>query len=83
MSRSFHELAERAGAGSLTLAVDDSDAQIAKLDELHIDIGNRSNSARVKTVMITDPDGNHIAFEQAIYPGMKPVRRARLNASRA
>jgi predicted enzyme related to lactoylglutathione lyase len=63
-----YELPERAGAGSLTLAVDDIDAQIVKLEKLHIDTGNRSNGDRVKTVMITDPDGNHIAFAQAIDP---------------
>jgi len=63
-----YELPERAGAGSLTLAVDDIDAQIVRLEKLHIDTGNRSNGDRVKTVMITDPDGNHIAFAQAIDP---------------
>jgi predicted enzyme related to lactoylglutathione lyase len=63
-----YELPERAGAGSLTLAVDDIDAQIARLEKLHIDTGNRTNGDRVKTVMITDPDGNHIAFAEAIDP---------------
>jgi len=61
-----YELPERAGAGSLTLAVDDIEEQIRKLEKLHIDTGNRSNGKRVKTVMITDPDGNHIAFAQAM-----------------
>ncbi|HEY4366797.1 MAG TPA: VOC family protein [Steroidobacteraceae bacterium] len=63
-----YQLPERAGAGSLTLAVDDIDDQVARLEKLHIDTSNRSNSERVRTVMITDPDGNHIAFAQAIDP---------------
>ena len=60
----IYELPARAGAGSVTLAVSDIDEQVAALDALGIDTDARSTSERVKTVMITDPDGNHIAFAE-------------------
>ena len=61
-----YRLPERAGSGSFTLAVDDIEAEIRKLDALGIDTRQRSAGAKVKTVMIADPDGNHIAFAEAI-----------------
>ena len=42
------------------------DDEVAKLTRLGIGTGQRSSGDRVKTVMITDPDGNHIAFAEAI-----------------
>lgn len=60
-----YELAERAGKGSLTLAVSDIETEIRKLVAMGIDASCRSSNSRVKTVMITDPDGNHIAFAEA------------------
>jgi predicted enzyme related to lactoylglutathione lyase len=65
-----YELAERAGAGSCTLAVSDIAAVIVHLQKLGIDTGEASAGAKVKTVMITDPDGNHLAFADAIDPSM-------------
>jgi predicted enzyme related to lactoylglutathione lyase len=61
-----YQLAERAGAGSVTLAVNNIADQTAQLDALGIDTSQRSSGDKVKTVMITDPDGNHIAFAEAI-----------------
>lgn len=58
--------AQRAGQGSCTLAVGDIDAQIAKLDALGVDTRQRTSSERVRTVMVTDLDGNHLAFAQAL-----------------
>jgi predicted enzyme related to lactoylglutathione lyase len=63
-----YELAKRAGAGSCTLAVNEIAGVIAHLQSLGIDTSEASSGARVKTVMITDPDGNHIAFAEAIDP---------------
>jgi hypothetical protein len=60
-----YELPERAGAGSCTLAVNDIAGVIAHLRSLGIDTGEASSAAKVKTVMITDPDGNHLAFAEA------------------
>ena len=60
-----YQLPERAGHGSFTLAVSDIAAQIEKLDAMGLDTSKRSSDAKVKTVMGTDPDGNHIAFAEA------------------
>jgi len=65
-----YQLPERAGAGSCTLAVRDIAGVIAHLNSLGIDTSNASSGAKVKTVMITDPDGNHLAFAESIDPSM-------------
>jgi hypothetical protein len=74
-----YALAQRAGHGSCTLAVEDIEdiedieaieAIVRTLEALGIDMSQRTSSKRVKTVMVTDPDGNHIAFAQAIDPSL-------------
>lgn len=65
-----YALPERAGHGSFTLAVSSVDEQIERLDALGIDTRQRTSSPRVKTVMVTDPDGNHIAFAEALDPDL-------------
>jgi len=69
-SLQVYQLPERAGTGSFTLVVSDLEEQIAHLDRLRIDTSNRTAGDRVKTVMITDPDGNHIAFAQPLDPAL-------------
>lgn len=59
-----YQLPERAGQGSATLAVSSLDEVIAHIDALGLDSSQRSAGPRVKTVMIVDPDGNHIAFAE-------------------
>jgi len=61
-----YQLAERAGGGSFTLAVTDIDEIIARARKLRIDTSHTSSSPQVKTLMITDPDGNDIAFAQTL-----------------
>jgi hypothetical protein len=61
-----YQLPERAGAGSFTLAVSDIAEEIRKLTALGIDTSQQSSNEKVKTVMITDLDGNHIAFAEAL-----------------
>ena len=56
----------RAGTGSVTLAVSDLDAQIAELRKSGIEPGATMKSPKVNVVMIKDPDGNSIAFAQAL-----------------
>lgn len=63
-----YQLPERAGHGSFTLAVTDIEAEARKLAAMGIDTSQRSSSSRVTTVMVTDPDGNHIAFAEATDP---------------
>jgi predicted enzyme related to lactoylglutathione lyase len=63
-SLQVYELPERAGQGSFTVAVTSIDDQIAQLNKLEIETSERTTGDRVKTVMIADPDGNHIAFAE-------------------
>lgn len=65
-----YELKERAGAGSVTLAVNSLDDQIAALRRIGIDSGEPMISEKVRVVMIKDPDGNSIAFAQAVDPSV-------------
>ena len=65
-----YQLPERAGAGSFTLAVSNIGEQAAALGRLGIDTSQRNSGGKVKTLMITDPDGNHIAFAESIDPSM-------------
>lgn len=58
--------AERAGHGSLTLAVTSLDEQVADLEKRGIDPGRHMTSANVRVVMIKDQDGNSIAFAETI-----------------
>jgi len=61
-----YQLPERAGNGSCTLAVGNLEEVIAHLKSLGIDTSQRTSGEKIKTVMITDPDGNHLAFAEAI-----------------
>jgi predicted enzyme related to lactoylglutathione lyase len=65
-----YQLPERAGAGSFTLAVSDIEEVVAHAQKLGIDTSNRSSGAMVKTLMIVDPDDNHIAFAEALDQGL-------------
>jgi predicted enzyme related to lactoylglutathione lyase len=65
-----YQLPERAGHGSFTLAVTGIDEVVARVQKLGIDTSERSSGEKVKTLMITDLDGNHIAFAEAIDKGM-------------
>ena len=57
-------LPERAGACSVTLSVTDLGTQVRHLEQLGIALGPRTSSSQVATLMITDPDGNHVAFAE-------------------
>lgn len=61
-----YELPERAGNGSFTLAVASIDDEVARLSRMGLDTRECASGAGVKTLMITDPDGNHIAFAEAL-----------------
>ncbi|WZO97496.1 VOC family protein [Isosphaeraceae bacterium EP7] len=65
-----YQLPERAGSGSFTLAVRSVEEAVAHLDAMGVDTGTRTSGAKVKTVMVTDPDGNHIAFAETSDPSM-------------
>jgi len=59
------EAPDRAGGGSVTLAVTDLERHAEAIRASGIDAEVVGND-RVKTVMIKDPDGNSIAFAEAI-----------------
>jgi hypothetical protein len=61
-SLQVYQLPERAGSGSFTLIVTSVEEQVTQFGTLNINASERTSGGRVKTVMITDPDGNHIAF---------------------
>lgn len=61
-----YQLPERAGSGSFTLAVSNIQEEVRKIRALGIDTSQQSSGEKVKTLMITDPDGNHIAFAEAL-----------------
>jgi hypothetical protein len=65
-----YALPQRAGGGSCTLAVDDIDEMVAHARKLGIDTSKTTSTAQVKTLMVVDPDGNHIAFAQALDDSM-------------
>ena len=65
-----YQLPERAGSGSFTLAVSDMEEEVVRLRKLHIDTSQRTSGEKVKTLMITDPDGNHIALAEATDPSL-------------
>jgi len=65
-----YRLPERAGSCSATLAVDDIDAEVAKLQELNVRADRLPENERVRVVMIKDPDGNSIAMAQALDPSL-------------
>ena len=64
-----YQLPERAGAGSVTLAVNDLDEVAALVGRLGIR-GQEASNEKVKTLMIVDQDGNHIAFAETVDPTM-------------
>jgi hypothetical protein len=61
---------ERAGSGSFTPAVSNIDEHVKQLTNLGIDASQTSSSTKVKTVVIADPDGNHIAFAETMDASM-------------
>ena len=65
-----YQLPDRAGSGSCTLAVSDIEEIVARVKDLGIDASERSSGAQVKTLMIVDRDGNHIAFAEALDKSM-------------
>ena len=61
-----YQLPERAGHCSFTLAVSDIEEIIVNVENLGIDPKQRDSGRQAKTLMIVDPDGNHIAFAEVL-----------------
>ena len=67
-----YQNAERAGLGSVTLAVSNLDEQMSDLEKAGVAAGQPMVSEKLKVVMIKDPDGNSIAFVESLEPGTTP-----------
>ena len=65
-----YQAPERAGSGSFTLIVSNLEEEVARLTELNINTSDRTSTEKVKTLMITDPDGNHVAFAEPSDPSL-------------
>lgn len=63
-----YQTKERFGAGSATLTVSNLEQQITQLKKLGLEPGQTIINAKVKIVMIEDPDGNSLAFAEVIDP---------------
>jgi len=63
-----HQLPERAGTGSVTLAVSNLKQKIGDLKKFGIVAGEPVRNANAHVIMVKDPDGNSIAFAQAADP---------------
>ncbi|HEX3146309.1 MAG TPA: VOC family protein [Pyrinomonadaceae bacterium] len=61
-----YQLPERAGNCSCTLSVSNLEEVVEKAQQLGIDTSEQAASAQAKTLMIVDPDGNHIAIAQTL-----------------
>jgi predicted enzyme related to lactoylglutathione lyase len=57
---------DRAGGGSCTFAVSDIDTVVDRLKELGIDPGKLIDGGKAKVIMVKDPEGNSLAFAQAM-----------------
>jgi hypothetical protein len=62
---------ERAGGGSCTLTITDIEKTLGDLKQLGIDPGKVIDGGKAKVVMVKDPDGNSIAFAQAMEAGLR------------
>src|SRR5687768_4509812 len=56
-----YQLPERPGSGSFTLTVSNIGEEVLKMSSLGIDTSQQSSGEKVKTLMVTDTDRNHIA----------------------
>ena len=61
---------ERAGGGSCTFTISNIEKTIDDLKQLGIDPGKLIDGGKAKVVMVKDPDGNSIAFAQAMEAGL-------------
>lgn len=66
----IYQLPERAGRGSVTFAVTSLEQQIRDLRQCGIEAGEPIRSAKMNVIMIKDPDGNSLAFAEALDPSM-------------
>ena len=64
----LYEQPQRAGTGSVTLAIRNMENQVARLQKLGVDTRLRTSGPKSDTLMISDPDGNQIALTESRDP---------------
>jgi ketosteroid isomerase-like protein len=83
-SLQVYQNAERAGAGSFSFVVGSVDDQVSALRQFGLDARSQMIGGEVRVVMVKDPDGNSIAFAEAIDPapetGTSEIVRAYFSA---
>ena len=60
----------RAGSSSVTLVVDDLDAEQRRIQALGVEIGSRTSSDAVRTFTVHDPSENQVILAQARDPSL-------------
>ena len=61
---------ERAGSGTVTLAVTSLDEILSVLEQGGFAMGDTIETESARVIMVKDPDGNSIAFAEALRPGI-------------
>jgi catechol 2,3-dioxygenase-like lactoylglutathione lyase family enzyme len=61
---------DRAGKSSVTFSVSDLKAEVDRLRSLDLSVGDVQESKQVKTLIISDPDGNQLVFAQPLTADM-------------
>ena len=56
---------DRAGKSSVTLAVDDLDAELERLKSAGVEVGEPTRTDFVDTAIVNDDDGNQVVLAQA------------------
>ena len=64
----LHQQPNRAGRGSVALAVGNLDVEMLQLNKWGIEAGDVIRSSAERTLVIEDPDGNSIALAEMLLP---------------
>ena len=64
----LHQQPDRAGHGSVALAVGNLDTEMLQLNKWGIEAGDVIRSSAERTLVIEDPDGNSIALAEMLLP---------------
>ena len=65
-----YESPERAGGGSVTLAVTGLEGIVKRLEKLGVDTSRQTSGPKAVTLTIADPDGNQVTLAEALDPNI-------------
>jgi len=69
----LHQRPERAGRGSLTLAVGNLDTEMLELNKWGINVGDVIRTSSERILVIVDPDGNSITLAEVLLPSAREL----------